>query len=51
LELLSSQFSISISAQINTAPAGSGGFFYGLFEIVSDKIWGMIKTTASYQLS
>jgi hypothetical protein len=34
LELLSSQFNISISAQINTAPAGSGVFFIaylGLF--------------------
>jgi hypothetical protein len=27
LELLPSQFSISISARVNTAPAGSGGFF------------------------
>jgi hypothetical protein len=27
LELLPSQFTISISAQINTAPAGSGDFF------------------------
>jgi hypothetical protein len=26
LELLSSQFNISISARINTAPAGSSGF-------------------------
>jgi hypothetical protein len=34
LELLPSQFTISISAQINTAPAASGGFFIaylGLF--------------------
>jgi hypothetical protein len=34
LELLSSQFNISISARINTAPAGSGDFFIaylGLF--------------------
>jgi hypothetical protein len=34
LELLPSQFSTSISALINTAPAGSGGFFIaylGLF--------------------
>jgi hypothetical protein len=34
LELLPSQFTISISARINTAPAGSGGFFIaylGLF--------------------
>jgi hypothetical protein len=34
LELLSSQFTINISARINTAPAGSGGFFIaylGLF--------------------
>jgi hypothetical protein len=36
LELLPSQFTISISAQINTVPAGSGGFFIahlGLFLI------------------
>jgi hypothetical protein len=50
LELLPSQFKISIRAQINTAPAGSGGFFYSLFGVVSDEIWGMIKTTALYQL-
>jgi hypothetical protein len=34
LELLPSQFNISISARINTAPAGSSGFFIaylGLF--------------------
>jgi hypothetical protein len=34
LELIPSQFTISISARINTAPAGSGGFFItylGLF--------------------
>jgi hypothetical protein len=34
LELLPSQFSIRINARINTAPAGSGGFFIaylGLF--------------------
>jgi hypothetical protein len=24
--------------------------FYSLFGVVSDKIWGMIKTTAPYQL-
>jgi hypothetical protein len=50
LELLLSQFNISISARINTAPAGSGDFFYSLFGIISDEIWGMIKTTAPYQL-
>jgi hypothetical protein len=36
LELLPSQFNISISARINTTPAGSGGFFIaylGLFLI------------------
>jgi hypothetical protein len=49
LELLPSQFSISISARINTAPADSG-VFYSLFRIVSDEIWRMIKTTALYQL-
>jgi hypothetical protein len=38
LELLSSQFNISISARINTAPVGSSGFFYSLFGVVSDKI-------------
>jgi hypothetical protein len=27
------------------------GFFYILFGIISDEIWGMIKTTVSYQLS
>jgi hypothetical protein len=51
LELLSSQFNISISAWINTAPASLGDFCYSLFGVVSDEIWGMIKTTASYQLS
>jgi hypothetical protein len=51
LELLHSQFTISISAQINIAPAGSGDFLYSLFGVVSDEIWGMIKTTALYQLS
>jgi hypothetical protein len=50
LELLPSQFNISISAWINTAPAGSG-VFYSLFGVISDKIWGMIKTIAPYQLS
>jgi hypothetical protein len=47
LELLPSQFNIYISARINTALAGSGGvFFYSLFGIISEEIWGMIKTTA-----
>jgi hypothetical protein len=50
LELLPSQFTISISARINTAPTGSGDFFYSLFWVISDKIWGMIKTTVPYQL-
>jgi hypothetical protein len=50
LELLPSQFNINISAQINTAPAGSGDFFYSLFGVISDEIWRMIKTTAMYQL-
>jgi hypothetical protein len=50
LELLPSQFNISISIRINTAPVGSGGF-YSLFGIISDEIWGMIKTTDLYQLS
>jgi hypothetical protein len=50
LELLPRQFTISISTRINTAPAGSGDFFYNLFGVVSDEIWGMIKTTAPYQL-
>jgi hypothetical protein len=50
LELLLNQFNISISVRINTAPAGSGNFFYSLFEIISDEIWGMIKTIAPYQL-
>jgi hypothetical protein len=49
LELLPSQFNISIRIQINTAPAGSDNF-YSIFGVVSDKIWGMIKTTAPYQL-
>jgi hypothetical protein len=49
LELLPSQFNINISARINTAPAGSS-FFYSLFGVVSDEIWGMIKTTAPYHL-
>jgi hypothetical protein len=38
LELLPSQFNISIRARINNAPAGSGDFFYSLFGIVSDEI-------------
>jgi hypothetical protein len=50
LELLPSQFNISISARINTAPTGSSGFFYSLFGVVSDEIWGMIKTIAPYHL-
>jgi hypothetical protein len=49
LELLPDQFNISISARINTALVGSSGFFYSLFGVVSDEIWGMIKTTAPYQ--
>jgi hypothetical protein len=48
LELLPSQFTIRISARINIAPAGSGVFFYRLFGVVYDEIWGMIKTTAPY---
>jgi hypothetical protein len=50
LELLPSQFSIGISARINTAPVGSGGFFYNLFGVISDEIWGMIKIISLYQL-
>jgi hypothetical protein len=50
LKLLPSQFSISISARINTAPAGSGVFFIAYLGLFSDEIWGMIKTTVSYQL-
>jgi hypothetical protein len=48
LDLLPSQFNISISARINTALTGSGDFFYSLFRIISDEIWGMIKTTTPY---
>jgi hypothetical protein len=43
LKLLSSHFNITISAQINTAPSGLSLFFYSLFGIVSEKIWGMVK--------
>jgi hypothetical protein len=50
LELHPSQFSISISARINTASAGSGDFFYSLFGVISVKIWEIIKTIAPYQL-
>jgi hypothetical protein len=50
LELLPRQFTISISVRINTAPAGLGSFLYNLFGVISDEIWGMIKTTAPYQL-
>jgi hypothetical protein len=50
LELLPSQFNINISARINTAQAGSSVFFYSLFGVVSDEIWGMIKTTSLYHL-
>jgi hypothetical protein len=51
LKLLTSHFNITISTQINTAPPGSGVFFYSLFGIVSEEIWGIVKTTASYQIS
>jgi hypothetical protein len=50
LELLTSQFNINISVRINTAPVSSGAFFYNLFGIVSEEIWGMIKITAPYQI-
>jgi hypothetical protein len=50
LELLPSQFSINISARINTALAGSGDFLYSLFGVISNEIWRMIKTTTPYQL-
>jgi hypothetical protein len=45
LELLPSQFNISISARINNALAGSGVFIYSLFRVVFDEIWRMIKTS------
>jgi hypothetical protein len=51
LELLPNQYTISISARINTTLAGSGDFFYSLFWVISDEIWGMIKITVPYQLS
>jgi hypothetical protein len=35
---------------MNTAPVGSSDFFYSLFGVISDAIWGMIKTTTLYQL-
>jgi hypothetical protein len=50
LELLHSQFNISISARINTAPAGSSDFFIAYLGLFPDEIWGMIKTTAMYHL-
>jgi hypothetical protein len=34
----------------STHPSRFGWFFYSLFGVVSDKIWGMIKITAPYQL-
>jgi hypothetical protein len=49
LKLLVSHFNITISARINTVQSGYG-VFYSLFRIVSEKIWGMIKTTAPYQM-
>jgi hypothetical protein len=49
LKLLLSHFNITISARINTAPPGSG-VFYSLFRIVSEEIWGIIETTAPYQI-
>jgi hypothetical protein len=49
LELLPNQFNISISARINTAQQVRV-VFYHLFGVVSDEIWGIIKTTAPYQL-
>jgi hypothetical protein len=38
LELLPSQFNMSISVRINTVPAGSGDFFYSLFGVISEEI-------------
>jgi hypothetical protein len=49
LELLRSQFNISISARINTALADSG-VFLSLFRVISEEIWRMIKITVSYQI-
>jgi hypothetical protein len=49
LKLLPSHFSITISARINTVSLDSC-VFYSLFRIVSEKIWGMVKTTAPYQI-
>jgi hypothetical protein len=42
LELLPSQFNISISARINTAPTGSYVFFLNLFRVISEEIWGIM---------
>jgi hypothetical protein len=38
LKLLPSQFNINISARINTAPAGSGGFFIAYLGLFFDEI-------------
>jgi hypothetical protein len=49
LKLLSSHFNITISAWINTAPS-SLSVFYSLFGVISQEIWGMVKTIVSYQI-
>jgi hypothetical protein len=43
LELLSSQFNISISTRINTASAGSGGFFIAYLDLFLMKFGELLK--------
>jgi hypothetical protein len=50
LKLLPSHFNISISARMNTASPDSDEFFYSLFVIISEEVWGIIKTTTPYQI-
>lgn len=44
LELLPSQYKISVKARINTTMAGTS-YLFNLFNVNSDQIWDMIKTT------
>jgi hypothetical protein len=43
LELLPSQFNINISARINTAPAGSSGFFIAYLRLFLMKLGEWLK--------
>jgi hypothetical protein len=45
LKLLPSHFNITISARINT---NVGNSLFEEFGVVSEEIWGIVKTTAPY---